>query len=180
MVTQADHTILCLLWVAHRRVQNLDTVFPVAWAHGKLQAMLASGDDAEKILQWIDENVSKEASRDEEFAQRLTRLFLDFVAARTKSISEQDKVLPHTTHTTHRVFGDQRFNQPTRQVAEEETKLFEQYAPLLKKFLSDSQAQVDCLSVVQRFCFEQDFPEGPHARSALCSRSRTRTLTLGA
>jgi hypothetical protein len=109
MVTQADHAILCLLWVAHRRVQNLDTVFPVAWAHGKLQAMLASGDDAEKILQWIDENVSKEASRDEEFAQRLTRLFLDFVAARTKSISEQDKVLPHNTH---RVLDGQRFNQP--------------------------------------------------------------------
>lgn len=118
------------------QVNNLDTVFPVAWAHGKLQAMLASGDDAEKILKWIDENVSREASRDEEFAQRLTRLFLEFVAARTKSISEHDKVV------------------------EEETKLFEQYAPLLKKFLSDSQAQVDCLSVVQRFCFEQNFPEG--------------------
>jgi hypothetical protein len=90
--------IFCVLVLA-ARVQNLDTVFPVAWAHGKLQAMLASGDDAEKILKWIDENVSREASRDEEFAQRLTRLFLEFVAARTKSISEHDKVLPPHTHT---------------------------------------------------------------------------------
>jgi hypothetical protein len=118
------------------QVNNLDTVFPISWAHGKLQAMLDSGDSAETILKWIEENVSKDASSGEEFAQRLTRLFLEFVGARTKSISESDKV------------------------AEEETKLFEQYAPLLKKFLSEGQTQVDCLSVAQRFCFELDFPEG--------------------
>ena len=58
-----------------------------------LFAVALPSSRAEKILKWIDDNVSREASRDEEFAQRLTRLFLEFVAARTKSI-EHDKVLP--------------------------------------------------------------------------------------
>jgi hypothetical protein len=154
--------------------QNLDTVFPISWAHGKLQAMLDSGDSAETILKWIEENVSKDASSGEEFAQRLTRLFLEFVGARTKSISESDKVMPSS------LFGQDEppltWANELSQVAEEETKLFEQYAPLLKKFLSEGQTQVDCLSVAQRFCFELDFPEGTCTVSR-CARARVSFLT---
>lgn len=118
------------------QVNNLSGVFPLAWAEGKLKAMLENGESVEAILRWIEDNVARDVWHDEEFAQRLTHLFLQFVSTRTKSVGEHDKVV------------------------EEETKLFDQYAPLLKKFLSDSQTtQVDCLSVVQRFCFELDFPD---------------------
>ncbi len=47
------------------------------------------------------------------------------------------------------------------QVVEEENKLFEQYSPLLKKFVPESiPSQIAFLDIVQRFCHSLQFPKG--------------------
>jgi len=110
---------------------SLDRVFPLLW----LKAMLEKEADVGDILERIQENVPAEVWQTDTFAQQLTHSFFKFVSVSTNSLSENEKLI-------------------------EETRLLDKYTPLLKKFLSDSQLQLACLSAVQHFCFEQNFPQG--------------------
>jgi len=115
----------------------LGDVFPSLYAEGKIEEMLDKGEQVDSILGWLGENVPRDILQSgDDFIQRIGHLFIQFVGSRAKSLREPSKL------------------------AEEVAKLFEQYSPLLKKLLTESNHQLDCLFAAQRFCNEQNFPEG--------------------
>lgn len=123
-------------------------MFPQVWAEGKIKEMLEKGEDVSAILKALEENVSRDTWQDEDFVLRVARLFVEFVGNRAKA---------------------------AEQMTEEMSRLFEQYAPILRRVVTDENQMV-CLLAVQRYCSEQNFPDGtPHP--SIASWVRASPLT---
>jgi len=115
--------------------KNLAALFPVLTFGKQLGEMIKFGEDSSSLLRWLEETVTPDIVEDASFCRNTVNSLLIRVMSYTHAL-------------------------PREELNTVERRLWQEYTPLLRKLLDNTELQLQCLFEIQLFCSQIDTPIG--------------------